>query len=358
MPSFSNDVSPDIADLADALDGSRPALVLGGMDTGKTTLVRHLARCWTCQGARVALLCADPGQPLIGLPGTLSLTLLAGEGEAIQPDRVAFVGHTSSHHGEDELLIALARLLREAVRLAPDRVLIDTCGTIHGPGVPLKQREVDLCAPVEVLALQRGEELEPILLPFRHRADVSIRRLTPSPQVQRKTPAQRRQNRRGRFADTFARARRRTFRWTSVPIQNLSVGLGTPFAPDYLKSLSGKLGASLVAAERCGDCGTVFTRGTVGQETLLRLKEYFGVGALLHAACEDLEGRLCGLMGKEGWTAGLGILCEVAPERQEVTCWTPLPEETEVAAIRVGSLALDPSGDELGVRGRSPVRYV
>jgi polynucleotide 5'-kinase involved in rRNA processing len=286
-----HDVSPDIAGLAEALDGSRPALVLGGADTGKTTLVRQLAGRWTSQGLRVALLCADPGQPLIGLPGTLSLTLLTGGAEGARPDRVAFVGSHSSHHCQDDLLLALARLLREAVRLAPDRVLIDTCGLVHGPaGVSLKQREVDLCAPAGVLALRRGEELEPILFPFERRADVSLRRLTPSPQVQRKTPAQRRQNRRGRFVTYFSHARRRAFRW--------------------------------------------------------------------RVACEDIEGRLCGLTGKEGWTAGLGILCEVAPERQEVTCWTPLPEETEVTAVQVGSLALDPSGEELGIRGRSPVRYV
>jgi len=286
-----NDVPSDIADLADALDGSRPALVLGGVDTGKTTLVRQLVGRWTSQGLRVGLLCADPGQPLIGLPGTLSLTLLSGDTEATQPDRVAFVGSPSSHHCQDDLLLALARLLRESVRLAPDRVLIDTCGLVHGPaGISLKQREVDLCAPARVLALQRGEELKPILFPFRRRADVSLRRLTPSPQVQRKTPAQRRQNRRARFADYFAHARRRAFH--------------------------------------------------------------------LHIECEDLEGRLCGLMGKEGWTAGLGILCEVASERQEVTCWTPLPEETEVTAVQVGSLVLDPSGSELGLRSRPPVRYV
>jgi polynucleotide 5'-kinase involved in rRNA processing len=246
---------------------------------------------WTSQGLRVGLLCADPGQPLIGLPGTLNLTLLSGETETVQPDRVAFVGSPSSHHCQDDLLLALARLLREADRLAPGRILIDTCGLVHGPaGISLKQQEVDLCAPAEVLALQRGEELEPILFPFHRRADVSIRRLSPSPQVQRKTPAQRRQNRRERFANYFSHMRQRTFRW--------------------------------------------------------------------HMACEDIEGRLCGLIGKEGWAAGLGILCEVAPGRQEVTCWTPLPEETEITAVQVGSLALAPSGEELGIRSRSPVRYI
>lgn len=286
-----DDIPPDIAGLADALDGSRPALVLGGVDTGKTTLVRQIAGLWTSRGLRVALLCADPGQPLIGLPGTLSLTLLTGGAEGGRADRAAFVGSHSSHHCQEDLLLALGRLLREAVRLAPDRVLIDTCGLVHGPaGVSLKQREVDLCAPAGILALQRREELEPILFPFRRRGDVSVRRLTPSPQVRRKTPAQRRQNRRERFADYFAHARRRAFRW--------------------------------------------------------------------HVACEDVEGRLCGLIGKGGWTDGLGVLCEVALERQEVTCWTPLPEGTEVTAVQVGSLALDPSGEELGMRSRLPVRYI
>lgn len=284
-------VPADIALLADALDGSRSVLVIGGVDTGKTTLVRQLVNRWIAQGMRVALLCADPGQPWVGLPGTLSLTLLAEDTEAVLPDRVAFVGSVSSHSCEGELLLALTRLLREASRLTPDRILIDTCGLVQGPaGVSLKQRQVDLCAPVEVLALQRAEELAPILLPFRGRTDIFIRRLIPSPQVQRKTPAQRRQNRRERFANNFAHAHLRTFR--------------------------------------------------------------------LHAAYEDLEGRLVGFQDSEGWTAGIGILYEMTPERQEVTCWTSLPEEAEVAAIQVGSLALEPSGEELGVRGRSPVRYV
>jgi polynucleotide 5'-kinase involved in rRNA processing len=104
-------------------------LLLGGIDTGKTSLARYL---WTCAPARSARLDLDPGQGELGPPGTL------GGQVRLNRARVRryryFIGHSSPRGQLVRMLVGARKLLDESRRLGARWVLIDTCGFIRREG--------------------------------------------------------------------------------------------------------------------------------------------------------------------------------------------------------------------------------
>ena len=70
------DYPPQWLALAGELLKGRIILVLGSVDTGKTTLVTYLANSLVKRGKRVAIVDADVGQSDIGPPTTIGLGLV------------------------------------------------------------------------------------------------------------------------------------------------------------------------------------------------------------------------------------------------------------------------------------------
>jgi polynucleotide 5'-hydroxyl-kinase GRC3/NOL9 len=70
-------------------------------------------------------------------------------------------------------------------------------------GRELKSRKIDLVSPRFILALQKDEELEPILEPYRKNPFHQIHRLPLSKQVRTKSAEERRMNRTNKFRDYF-----------------------------------------------------------------------------------------------------------------------------------------------------------
>ena len=63
-------------------------LLIGGMDTGKTTLSRELLAAALAAGRPAALLDADVGQKTVGPPATISLKIVRGP-EDLEPEPIA-----------------------------------------------------------------------------------------------------------------------------------------------------------------------------------------------------------------------------------------------------------------------------
>lgn len=144
-------------------------MLIGGLDTGKTTLGRALARAALDAGRTVAYLDADVGQKSVGPPTTVTLRLLGSRGD-LEPDRMArhdamaFVGATSPQGQLLPLVVGSALMLARARSLGADLVVVDTNGLVAGVyGQILKYHKIELLRPDAVIALQRGEELEPLI---------------------------------------------------------------------------------------------------------------------------------------------------------------------------------------------------
>jgi polynucleotide 5'-hydroxyl-kinase GRC3/NOL9 len=144
-------------------------MLVGGLDSGKSTLAARIARAGIEAGLVVGLLDADVGQSTIGPPTTVGLRLCrtvadVDPGSLADADHLAFVGSTSPQ-GHLLPLVTGARLLLDRARATgAELVVVDTTGLVSGVyGQVLKFYKVGLLQPDLVVGLARGEELEPLL---------------------------------------------------------------------------------------------------------------------------------------------------------------------------------------------------
>ncbi len=144
-------------------------LLIGGMDTGKSTLSRDLLGAALAAGRPAAYLDADVGQKTVGPPATISLKVVRShedlEPEVLaRPDALYFVGSTSAQGHLLPVVGGVAALHEQAKQLGADFVIVDSSGLVSGiSGQTLKYHKVEALRPDLVVGLQRGEELLPLL---------------------------------------------------------------------------------------------------------------------------------------------------------------------------------------------------
>jgi len=86
----------------------------------------------------------------------------------------------------------------------PDVILVDTTGFVSGDaGRELKRRKINLVSPRLILALQKDDEIEPILEQYKENALYKIYRVPLSEQVRSRSMEDRRINRTNKFRDYF-----------------------------------------------------------------------------------------------------------------------------------------------------------
>ena len=95
-------------------------------------------------------------------------------------------------------------MVDKASPYGPEVILVDTTGFVLGEtGKGLKRRKIDLVSPRFILALQKHDEIEPILEQYKENAPYKIYRLPLSGQVRPKSMEERRINRANKFRDYF-----------------------------------------------------------------------------------------------------------------------------------------------------------
>ena len=146
-------------------------MLVGGLDSGKSTLGRTIALSALGAGRTVGYLDSDVGQKLVGPPTCVTLKVLSpgdedllGKDHLGPPDAQFFVGSTSPQGQLLPLVVGAARMQAAAFERGADLVIVDTSGVVSGVhGQILKFHKVELMQPDALVGLQRGEELEPLL---------------------------------------------------------------------------------------------------------------------------------------------------------------------------------------------------
>ncbi len=277
---------PDWAPLLDRLSGT--VMVVGAPNRGKTHLVRYLATGLAVRGRRVALLSADVGQPAVGVPTCLGLSLAPPWQRA---DAMWFVGTTSPVGHLLQAVAGTARLARRARDEGCDTVLIDTTGLVEGPVARVLKYHKAVAAGVgQVVGLQRDAELEPLLAVLEGPCPL-VHRLRPVAEARARDADERRRYREALFRSQFESAA-----VLELPPERL---VGRDWAP---AALSG---------------------------------EAFPVA----------PGTVAGLLDRDGFCLGIGPIEEARPDRLAVfTTWR---DAAAVARVQQGRLRLNRQGEEV-----------
>jgi len=193
-------------------------LVVGATDTGKTTFARYLYRRLSAYHENLALVDGDMGQATLGPPTTMSIALGHGNDAEFPPSGPrygVFVGDISPTGHMLPTVVGAGRLVEKAQDEGATAIVVDTTGLIapkQGGGA-LKLALVDLLRPQVVVGLQRGSELEHLLVPLRCSRRTRVIDREVSGAVRRRDMNTRRAHRAERYRRTFEGARPLTFRW-------------------------------------------------------------------------------------------------------------------------------------------------
>ncbi len=177
-------------------------IVIGGVDSGKSTLVKYLVRKLVYGNRKVSLVDSDIGQSSLGLPGTISMKVFRGPKGLgrFRFQKMFFVGVTNPARKIASVVTGTKRMV-ELCRKASRTVLVDTTGLVAGGvGSVLKVRKIQAVAPDHVIALQRNDELEHILGVM---SGVRIHRLEVSEKARIRSRAERVRYRRAKFDAYF-----------------------------------------------------------------------------------------------------------------------------------------------------------
>lgn len=169
---------PIHVDLAARLaDTGGAVMMMGGPDTGKTTLSRMLVGSALDLGRTVAYIDSDLALTTVGPPTCVGLKWFRSSRDLetfAQADDLRFVGGIAPDRFRLQQVAGVASLV-DSARAEADLIVIDTSGTISGViGQTLKYHKVELVRPDIVVALQRGAEMEPLVGLLRRFLNVNV----------------------------------------------------------------------------------------------------------------------------------------------------------------------------------------
>jgi polynucleotide 5'-hydroxyl-kinase GRC3/NOL9 len=193
-------------------------LVVGATDTGKTTFARYLYHHLEAHHERLAFVDGDMGQATLGPPTTMTLAL-SGRTEGSFPPRGrrfhTFVGDISPGRHMLPTVVGAHRLVRKAREGGATAIVFDTTGLVASSrgGGALKRALVDLLQAEVVIGLQRGSELEHLLVPLRRSKRTRVIDRPVAEAVKRRDVAIRQSHRAEQYRRTFDGAQSLEVEW-------------------------------------------------------------------------------------------------------------------------------------------------
>ncbi len=346
-------IPPEWRELAEEIVGHQgPVLVIGAPGSGKTTFCLYLSGLLCRSNRRVAWIEADPGQPFIGPPASISLTLYSEAADLMKrknPLIMSFIGNTSPVGRLLEMISGLQKLMHQAQTQKPDIILINTCGLVNGGAArELKYHEIDISSPRYVIALQKGNEVEHLLAPHSHRAGLLIRRIPVSPDARPSTNEARRASREQRFKEYFLGADFQDIALHDVGIHGPGLGTGERLGFRDVNKLSKIFQAIVIHAELSADRLFLVTEGEYAEAELFTAREQYNVREVMVMRRSELDHLLVGLNDDQNLCLGLGILRTVDLKELSIRVITPLKDVSGIRHVSLGSLRVSPAGGELG----------
>jgi polynucleotide 5'-hydroxyl-kinase GRC3/NOL9 len=195
-------------------------VLLGALDTGKTTFCLELARRSMAAGISVAIVDADSVQSTIGPPTTAGLKFCIDPGELTREglrkaDALGFVGSLAPKGHLLALVTNTAKLVAKARREGARMVIVDTTSLVAGIyGQALKFYKMDILQPDHVVGFERGGELELVIGIAQRFTQATVHEVQVSPEARERSIEERISFREEQFAAYFSNG---TSRWRVKP---------------------------------------------------------------------------------------------------------------------------------------------
>jgi polynucleotide 5'-hydroxyl-kinase GRC3/NOL9 len=322
-------------------------MLVGGVDSGKTTLLTFLVNSLVESGLDVAVVDSDVGQKGILPPATISLAFPSGKVSAVselEPFAHYFIGTTSPAQYVGEMAVGVKKLADLASGQA-DIVVVDTTGFVTGVGIDMKRLKAELLRPDFTIVLERSGEMESlkrILSPYTRVLTLSV-----SDRARPHSPEERRLIRAAKWREYFSGAGTVDVDLKEVVPTGTELFHGSPLGVEAKELLESVFGWMVFAGWRGRHY--IVVKADSG-----KLPRHFNRSALHAVDFEKLSNLLVGFIDESGLCRGLGILKWLNFHEMRAQVLTPLGDEdlSESVEMRFGRIRVLENGEELGLLRR------
>jgi polynucleotide 5'-hydroxyl-kinase GRC3/NOL9 len=332
-----------------SLDKPVTVLVMGGVDSGKTSFCTFLVNAAVKEKLRTAVIDADLGQSDVGPPSTVGFNFVAEPVKdlfEIDARDAVFVGSTSPSGAISKVIDALTCLKARVLEEGADFLVINTDGWVEGEEASAyKVRLAETVGCSAVVGMQHENELNPILDALHGIKVVSV----DSPQlIQPRSREKRKLLRELSYKKYMKGAKMQSFGLGWVKVEGSLLGSGVPLHRKRLEALRNLLKKSPVYSEETVEAIFVVLKMSkyVTEEQIEASEQYFGkrVKVILEG---DETGLLVGLKDEEDKFLGIGILHEVDYKRKTLKIYTPVSEKPHTLCF--GQIKLNKNFREIGL---------
>ncbi len=325
-------------------------MVVGGMDSGKTSFCTFLVNGALMNRWRTSIIDADLGQSDVGPPSTVGFNFVTERVKDlfdIDAQDAVFVGSTSPSGAINKVIEGLTQLKDRVMEAGVDFLVINTDGWIEGEeAAAYKVRLVEEVGPSAVVGMQRNNELTPILNAL-HNTRVFVMDV---PQlIQPRSREKRKLLRELSYKKYLKGAKTQSFSLSWVKVEDSIFGAGDPLPRKRLETLKNILGTRPIHTEETITAILVVLRKSkaVTEEQIKAVEEYFGKRVKLIREGDE-EGLLVGLKDEEDKFLGIGILDGVDYKRRVLKVYSPVSEK--VSTLGFSQIKLDKNCREIGLR--------
>jgi polynucleotide 5'-hydroxyl-kinase GRC3/NOL9 len=308
--------------LLDIASSHERIMVVGRVDTGKSTLVRNMA-----DHMDAYVLDADIGQNDIGPPAVVSLGVRA-EGNYRMIDGYFCGSVTPSGH----FMPMIAGVSRMLPQQGGRTVLINTTGLATGDiGRTFKTEKINAVKPDLIIGLETGNELK-YLDAFAH-GGATVIKFKPHPQVTSRSRSERERLRTAMFMKHFEGSISSTHSLSDKGIERSLLGNGIPVDSARLSYLSD---ARILHAEVTdGEAFVVFADIPLNLD---KVASALDTGIIYYCCAADFNGTLIGLNSPGGHFLGLGIIHSIDFSSSSIHIFSPV---SNYSILQFGSMKLD-----------------
>ncbi len=339
-------------DLIDSLDtiarslvGRRVVLVVGPVDTGKSTLTSWIANRCLGSGIKPGVMDTDVGQNELAYPTTVSLALLREPCLAlheVEADAMCFVGHVTPQPVLDKWLSCVHRLAAASKKLGAEELVVNTDGWVYG----VKAASVK-AALAEVVEADVAVVTEPTPDEVKRALEAVVEVIeAPVPRaIRSKSRSERRGFRERLYFKAFEGSKRVVLSLDEVKLLGARMFTGKAVEDELRSRAEQVLGVKVLHCEDQGDqVVVVVERKPRIASPGSALRALFGKRVrVLRRGFE--RGLLLGLLDDEGLLVSLGYLESIVFDKRELIVRAK-PEASKARAVDVGFIRLTEDFEE------------
>lgn len=348
IPSSWND---SIQELLGSQSAPISAIVLGAVDSGKSSFCTYMTNRLVGEKKKVMILDGDLGQSDVGPPSTIAFASVAKpitDLFNLQAKNAFFIGETTAGNATDKMVQGLASLKKEALSGNPDVLIINTDGWVEGEcAVSYKLRLVEELNPDIIFFVQQKDELAQIFASIPKTRKIIVE----SPPAIKPRDREKRRGLRELGYKKYLRNPRiqsLSLSWVKVEGNESFVLNKSHMNARDANKIYTLLGMKpLQMAEFAGKLSVIIGRRRWISSDNIKKVEEFTKKKVIVTRKGDEEGLLAAMYNDKRKFLGIGVVQEIDYVRRAVKVCSPVCKE--VAILALGKIKLDKNMKEIPV---------